>query len=76
VYTRLREYALKAGVTSITPHTLRHSFCTHLLASGRNLREIQLLARHKSIQSTQRYLDLSLSQTIEAYRSSEQDLEI
>jgi len=35
-----------------------------------------LLARHKSIQSTQRYLDLSLEQTIEAYRSSEQDLEI
>ena len=76
VYTRLREYASHAGIANLTPHTLRHSFCTHLLTSGRNLREIQLLARHKSIQSTQRYLDLSLEQTIEAYRSSEQDLEI
>jgi site-specific recombinase XerD len=76
VYTRLREYASQAGIADITPHTLRHSFCTHLLTSGRNLREIQLLARHKSIQSTQRYLDLSLEQTIEAYRSSEQDLEV
>ncbi len=76
VYTRLREYASQAGIADITPHTLRHSFCTHLLTSGRNLREIQLLARHKSIQSTQRYLDLSLEQTIQAYRSSEQDLEI
>lgn len=76
VYTRLREYASQAGIANLTPHTLRHSFCTHLLTSGRNLREIQLLARHKSIQSTQRYLDLSLEQTIEAYRSSEQNLEI
>ena len=76
VYTRLREYASQAGIANLTPHTLRHSFCTHLLTSGRNLREIQLLARHKSIQSTQRYLDLSLEQTIEAYRSSEQKLEI
>ncbi|MBD3207826.1 tyrosine-type recombinase/integrase [Candidatus Bathyarchaeota archaeon] len=76
VYTRLKEYAQQAEVSDITPHTLRHSFCTHLLTSGRNLREIQLLARHKSIQSTQRYLDLSLEQTISAYRSSEEDLEI
>lgn len=76
VHTRLREYAQQAGIANLTPHTLRHSFCTHLLTSGRNLREIQLLARHKSIQSTQRYLDLSLEQTIEAYRSSEQDLEV
>jgi len=76
VHTRLREYAQSAGVGEITPHMLRHSFCTHLLASGRNLREIQLLARHRSIQNTQRYLDMTIEQTTDAYRMSEKDLEV
>jgi site-specific recombinase XerD len=76
VNTLLKEYAKQAGIEDITPHSLRHSFCMHLLASGRNLREIQQLARHKSIQSTVRYLSLSSSQTIKAYRKSEETLEI
>jgi len=76
VYTLLKEYAKQAGIKDITPHSLRHSFCTHLLASGRNLREIQQLARHKSIQSTVRYLSLSDEQTIKAYRQSEDRLEV
>jgi len=76
VNTLLKEYSKQAGIEDITPHSLRHSFCSHLLASGRNLREIQQLARHKNIQSTVRYLSLSDEQTISAYRQSEERLEV
>lgn len=60
-YDWIRHLGAQAGLTTIlNPHALRHSYATHLLTSGANLRVLQELLGHKSLQATQKYTHLGV----------------
>jgi integrase/recombinase XerD len=62
IWELVKKYAARAGVSpTISPHTLRHSFATHVLAGGADLRQVQEMLGHASIQTTQIYTHVDQS---------------
>ncbi len=67
----IKNYAKTAGIeTPITPHTLRHSFATHLLENGADLKSIQEMLGHTDISSTQVYAQVVKKHLNDVYKSS------
>ncbi|MBM4275678.1 MAG: site-specific tyrosine recombinase XerD [Deltaproteobacteria bacterium] len=66
----LKQYARQAGVRDLSPHTLRHSFATHLLSRGANLRALQMLLGHADLATTQIYTHLDAARLREAHQKA------
>ncbi|TIH12104.1 site-specific tyrosine recombinase XerD [Marinifilum sp. JC120] len=69
VWKLIKKFALEAGVKrSISPHTFRHSFATHLLDGGADLRTVQLLLGHSDINATEIYTHIQAGRLVQLHK--------
>ena len=67
----IKYYQEQANITKdITPHTLRHSFATHLLQNGADLKSIQMMLGHSDISSTQVYMQFQNGGLNDTYKKA------
>lgn len=69
IWELIKKYAMRVGApSSVSPHTMRHSFATHLLAGGADLRQVQELLGHANITTTQIYTHVDASRLKRVHR--------